>query len=124
MLFCVHSSCQECLANLVATENIHHCPVCRVVIAPTNTLKVNVTLNYLTSNLDVMCTNVGCQWSGKYDMAEDHSSHCPRVKVKCENDGCHYVDTREANAVSCFVLRQAEDSVPKLWNKHGKGTFG
>lgn len=103
-LVCGHSGCQECLTNLVATENDPHCPICRVAIAPTTPLKVNITLNYLTSSLDVMCTNVGCQWSGKYDMAENHSSHCPRVKVKCENDGCPYVDMREAmpsHASSC-----------------------
>lgn len=85
-------------------KNDPHCPICRVAIAATTPLKVNITLNYLTSSLDVMCTNVGCQWSGKYDMAENHSSHCPRAKVKCENDGCNYVDMREAmpsHASSC-----------------------
>ena len=55
-LLCGHSGCQECLTNLVATENDPHCPICRVAIVPTNPLKVNITLNYLTSSLNVMCT--------------------------------------------------------------------
>lgn len=103
-LSCGHSGCQECLTNLVASSNKPVCPLCRKDIPPTTRLNVNVTLNYLTSRLDVICTNTGCQWSGKYDMAEDHTNQCPKVKVSCENNGCHYVDTRESmpsHALSC-----------------------
>ena len=77
MLLCGHLGGKTCLTSLVATT----CPICRDDILPTTPLQVDVTLNYLTSKLDVICTNIGCQWSGKYDMAEHHSNHCPRVKV-------------------------------------------
>ena len=103
-LFCGHSGCQECFANLIASRNKPVCPLCNEDIPPTTPLNVNVTLNYLTSRLHVICTNTGCKWSGTYDMAEKHSNHCPKVKVPCENDGCHYVDMREvlpSHALSC-----------------------
>ena len=103
-LLCGHSGCQECLTNLVASSNKPVCPMCRRDIPPNTPLNVNVTLNYLMSRLNVICTNIGCHWSGTYEMAENHSNHCPMVKVECENDGCHYEDTREAmpsHALSC-----------------------
>ena len=103
-LFCGHSGCQDCLANLIASTNKPQCPLCNKDISPTTALNVNVTLNYLTSRLPVICTNTGCQWSGTYDMAENHSKRCPRLKIPCENDGCNYVDLREAmpsHALSC-----------------------
>lgn len=94
-LSCGHSSCQECLANLMASTQQPSCPVCRAHIASDAALNVNIALNNLTSNLAVACTNHDCTWTGTYEKTEDHSKQCPKQKVDCVNEGCQHTLTRE-----------------------------
>ena len=94
-LSCGHSSCQECLANLVASKPKPACPLCRKEFASDATLNVSIALSNLTNKLGVACTNGGCTWTGTYEEAEDHSNHCPKQNVNCVNEGCRHMLTRE-----------------------------
>ena len=44
-------------------------------------LCVNVALDSITSELEVRCTNNGCQWSGKFSSVERHDQECPDLVV-------------------------------------------
>lgn len=94
-LACGHSGCQECLAKLIRIEPNPKCPLCKQSVPSKATLNLNITLNDLTSQLEVRCTNSGCVWKGTYDSAEDHTNRCPKVRVACENEGCAAQMARE-----------------------------
>ena len=51
-------------------------------------LSVNIALDSITSELEVRCTNNGCQWSGKFSTVERHDQECPHLLVNCPSRGC------------------------------------
>ena len=111
-LSCGHSSCQECLAKLVATTEKPSCPMCRMAFANDAALNVNIALNTLTRNLEVTCTNDDCGWTGTYERAEDHSKQCPKKKVRCLNEGCQHVLINEELALHLLICDKQLVSCP------------
>lgn len=108
-LSCGHSSCQKCLANLVASKPKPAYPLCRTEFASDATLNVNIALN-LMSKLGVACTNSGCTWTGTYEKTEEHSKNCPKLKVNCVNEGCHHMLTREE--INSHIVACTKQKIP------------
>ena len=88
---CGHSGC---LDKVACTEGTPKCPICRKPYGR-ESVCLNITLDRLTRNLNVSCTNRGCQWSGKYQNAEAHWLQCQKLRIACPNEDCDYKVTRE-----------------------------
>lgn len=56
---------------------------------------INFTLHAITCHFEVYCTNDGCQWKGNFGCSEEHSNRCAKLKLQCENNGCHQFLRRE-----------------------------
>jgi len=95
-LGCGHSGCENCLVTL-ASIRAPKCPQCRVPYRKEH-LSINVTLDNMTTNLEVKCTNKGCAWEGVYSEAEGHCNQCPKMEEKCPNEGCGHIAPRETMA--------------------------
>ena len=98
-LACGHSGCMKCLHSVVslsdnAASNTAPCPVCRETFHR-DRLHLNVSLDALTRNLGMHCSNSGCIWKGTLERARDHGKGCPKAVVKCPNVGCHHSSLRE-----------------------------
>ena len=95
-LGCGHSGCENCLVTL-ASIRAPKCPQCREPYRREQ-LSINVTLDNMTTNLEVNCTNKGCAWKGVYSEAEGHFNQCPKMEEKCPNEGCSHMAARETMA--------------------------
>ena len=92
-LGCGHSGCEHCLATC-ASVAAPNCPQCRVPYR-SDQLSVNVAMDNVISTLEVLCTNVGCEWEGAYSEAEGHFKECPKLEENCPNEGCSQMVARE-----------------------------
>lgn len=118
-LACGHSGCQEYLAKLIRIEPNPKCPLCKQSVPSKATLNLNITLNDLTSQLEVRCTNSGCVWKGTYDSAEDHTNRCPKVRLW--KWGLPSTDGPWRARWSSHPMPETKDSVFGLWILDAKG---
>ena len=95
-LACGHSGCENCLATLASIRG-PNCPQCKKPYRA-DQLTVNVTFHNMTTNLEVNCTNKGCEWEGVNSQAESHFNQCPKMEEKCPNEGCNHMAARETMA--------------------------
>ena len=98
-LGCGHSGCLHCLTSLLRYHEMKGntkapCHMCRAAFEKT-VLSVNVALDSITSELEVRCTNNGCQWSGKFSTVERHDQECPHLLVNWPSRRCDKMMKRE-----------------------------
>ena len=109
-LACGHSGCQNCLAQLIAIQTAPECPLCKTQVPSSTQLNVNIALADITANLDIECTNNGCQWQGTLEEHSQHSSSCGKLSVQCKNRGCNEVMLREEMTV--HISQCVKQNVP------------
>ena len=91
-LGCGQSGCLHCLTSLLRYHQQKGntkapCHMSRAAFENT-ALCVNVALDSITSELEVRCTNNGCQWSGKFSSVERHDQECPHLVVNFPSHRC------------------------------------
>ena len=92
-LGCGQSGCLHCLTSLLRYHEQKGntkapCHMCCAAFENT-ALSVNVALDPITSELEVRCTNNGCQWSGKFSSMERHDQQCPHLVVNLPSHRCN-----------------------------------
>ena len=72
-LDCAHTFCRQCISKWLKEQK--SCPVCR---NPSNgrSLANDHIANYATEDLEVVCTNNGCIWTGKLKDSKAHEKRC------------------------------------------------
>ena len=72
-LSCSHTFCRACIETWLVSNKT--CPICR---APSNKKLISEDLiaGYAINDLEVICTNKGCAWTGRLEDSSTHDQAC------------------------------------------------
>jgi len=70
---CGHIFCSKCILQWAEAQK--NCPVCRGLFMSKQLQKDLLAMN-LVGELEVLCSNPGCEWFGELDSYKAHSSSC------------------------------------------------
>ena len=84
-LTCGHSGYKNCMETWAESTATPLCPQCWAMFRKEE-LRINVAMDKATQDLPVKCNSQSCQWKGKYNHANHHLRHCPKVRERCPNE--------------------------------------
>lgn len=78
---CGHTFCKKCIETWIKVN--FACPICRERIDKKK-LGVNRIAKLAVEDLEVICLNKGCSWTGKYESLKRHEKDCLFNPTKIE----------------------------------------
>lgn len=123
-LTCGHTFCNNCISTWIKTSRT--CPVCRRPCRKNN-LGLDLIARNVVNDLEVICPNKGCPWTGKLADAVDHEKSCvfhPKKIAPCiadhipekNIDGEDDLEKPEESLISSLYIKYS-DGIKKFFER-------